>query len=131
MISHSFFYSATISSRISQLILLLTPLSPRFFSILCVPNLALESAMACRVFRGLRIGLIEDSAAPPSSIRCRTANTKEYAIKTHDLVSARAGHISVQISEATKCGGPVVSAEKYIGPQGETEEAMGNKKMAV
>jgi hypothetical protein len=70
--------------------------------------------MACRVFRGLRIGLIEDSAAPPSSFR----HTKACAIKTQDLVGAGAGHVSVNISEATECEGPVVDAEKMFRHEG-------------
>ena len=43
------------------------PVPPVYKAMFSVPNIALESAMACRVFRGIRLGLINDSTTHDQS----------------------------------------------------------------
>ncbi len=50
---------ATVGMNIGTMICILVPsLSPAYHVILAVPNVALMNAMACRVFRQVRLGLL-------------------------------------------------------------------------
>ncbi|TFK50407.1 hypothetical protein OE88DRAFT_1660773 [Heliocybe sulcata] len=59
------YYLATVGLNILTIIMILTPSVPAVFhAMFTVPNVALENAMACRVFRELKLGLLrgpEDS----------------------------------------------------------------------
>ena len=52
-------YSVTFGLNMVTISLWFSPLPPVYHSIVNPSNIALESVMACRVFRGLRLGLIE------------------------------------------------------------------------
>ncbi|KAK7689449.1 hypothetical protein QCA50_007241 [Cerrena zonata] len=64
------YYLATVSINLVAMILLLSPsLSQVYQGMFTVPNVALQNAMACRVFRLLKLGVISDTPtnAPHSS----------------------------------------------------------------
>ena len=55
------FFSATIGVSIALVTLLLSPSVPSVYqAILSVPNIALENAMACRVYRAVKLGVIKN-----------------------------------------------------------------------
>jgi hypothetical protein len=60
---------ATVGLNIVTMALLLTPakLSPVVHAMFSVPNLALENAMACRVFRKLKLGLMHEGIVHSST----------------------------------------------------------------
>lgn len=61
-------YSATIGMSIVTSAMLLAPGVPAVYhAMFSIPNLALECAMACRVFRAVRIGFIVDGKDVKSS----------------------------------------------------------------
>jgi hypothetical protein len=95
-------------SNVVQLILILTPIPPVFHAMFCIPNLALENAMACRVFRAVRLGKIDDSVVFHSTNQFRAATPDGYAIEADDVENARHSHLSIQIVKATECGGPTI-----------------------
>ncbi|CAL1707946.1 unnamed protein product [Somion occarium] len=58
------YYLVTVWVNIVMTIVLLTSLiSPTFQGMLIIPNIALQNAMACRVFRLLKLGLIQEDAS--------------------------------------------------------------------
>jgi hypothetical protein len=61
VLPHFFFLSATITLNIIVVVMVFAPVPPVFHTLFGVPNVALESAMACRVFRQLRTDLVTDS----------------------------------------------------------------------
>lgn len=75
--------------------LLLSDLSPVLRAMLSVPNLALENAMACRVFRKLKLGLMREHPAlsstasihpphPPTISRIRFGLPTSQGLSGHD-----------------------------------------------
>ena len=55
------FFSATIGINIIFVAMILAPgLPPSYHSMLSVANLGLENAMACRVYRAVKLGLIKN-----------------------------------------------------------------------
>ncbi|KAJ7434706.1 hypothetical protein FB451DRAFT_1063145 [Mycena latifolia] len=61
--SGQLYYLATVGLNILTMVMLLDPsLPPVLHAMFAIPNVALENAMACRVFRALRLGFI-----PPDS----------------------------------------------------------------
>ncbi|TDL21970.1 hypothetical protein BD410DRAFT_789054 [Rickenella mellea] len=62
------YYLITVGFNIATMAMILSPsVPPVLRAILTVPNLALENAMACRVFRDVRFGLIRNDATIQSS----------------------------------------------------------------
>ncbi|CAL1708186.1 unnamed protein product [Somion occarium] len=63
------YYLATVGLNILVIILLSTPaIPPAYRAMATVPNLALQNAMACRVFRLLKLGVIPDPSSFPEVI---------------------------------------------------------------
>ena len=52
--------STTIGPSLLLVILILAPVSEVYKIMFVLPSIALDSSMACRVFRGLKLGLIEE-----------------------------------------------------------------------
>jgi hypothetical protein len=76
------FFSATIWFSISFAVMLLVPDVPAISRvILSTPTLALANAMGCRVYRAVKLGLIQD---PPSTYSLMTLQFK--------IVSGQLGH---------------------------------------
>jgi hypothetical protein len=96
--------SATIGLNIIVIVLAVAPVSPAY-AMFCIPNMALESSMACRVFRGIKLGTIEDTAsfglksfsdaALPVSIAFKNDSTS----KVQGLDSYRHGHIAIETTK--------------------------------
>ncbi|KAK7679172.1 hypothetical protein QCA50_017750 [Cerrena zonata] len=64
------YYLVTVSVNLVAMTLLLNPsLSKVYQGMFTVPNVALQNAMACRVFRLLKPGVISDSPTYPSAFR--------------------------------------------------------------
>ncbi|CAL1708131.1 unnamed protein product [Somion occarium] len=63
------YYLATVGLNIFAIILLHTSqVSPTYRALASVPNIALQNAMACRVFRLLKLGVIPDPSSFPEVI---------------------------------------------------------------
>ena len=56
-----YFSSAAISLDIVLAVMVLSPVSLVYQYMFLMPHLALDSAMACRVFRGVKLGCIQDA----------------------------------------------------------------------
>jgi hypothetical protein len=66
-----FFSSAAISLDIVLAVMVFSPASIVYKCIFIMPHLALDSAMACRVFRGIKLGYIKD-ADDETALKFRT-----------------------------------------------------------
>ncbi|CAL1710750.1 unnamed protein product [Somion occarium] len=61
------YYMTTVVLNLVAMILLLTPSLPLVYQgMMTVPNVALQNAMACRVFRLLKLGIIQDNPTMPT-----------------------------------------------------------------
>ena len=73
------FFSATIGVSIALVALLLSPSVPSVYQgILSVPNIALENAMACRVYRAVKLGVIKNPQYTVFELSARSHNTDEW-----------------------------------------------------
>jgi hypothetical protein len=93
------------------------PVPPVYKAMFSVPNIALESAMACRVFRGVKLGRIVDNNTTHNhttlQIRKHSHPTtegsaNEYAFKSGGL-RLSSGHtvpLAVEISKTMESGDP-------------------------
>ncbi|KAL6308126.1 hypothetical protein BKA93DRAFT_726060 [Sparassis latifolia] len=62
------YYFATVALNILTMAMILSPsMSPVFRAMFSIPNVALENAMATRVFRAVHLGLISDADTSPHS----------------------------------------------------------------
>jgi hypothetical protein len=79
--------SATIPLSITLVVLNLAPVSLAYKLLFVMPHLVLDSLMACRVFRGLKLGLIEDvnCSMPSRSIHFVQNHTTGGDLDTHGL----------------------------------------------
>jgi hypothetical protein len=87
-----FLFSAAIILDIALVVMILLPTGPLFYAcLLFLSHLALDSAMACRVFRGIKLGYIkdvDDETALQFSPRTRKAmvtSVDKFQFKTHNL----------------------------------------------
>jgi len=102
------YYFATIGLSIVMSAMVLSPgVPPVYRAMLSVPNIALENAMACRVFRAVKLGLIKDvrttsyfGTTTPSS-RLQFAPDQDIALKQSTFDSTRNTQVNVKISKAT------------------------------
>jgi hypothetical protein len=94
------------------MVLTIAPVSPVYVGF-CIPNIALESCMACRVFRGIRLGTIEDTASlglkssscPSSCVLPFSIDFKTESIpKVHGLDTSRLGDIEIESMETSNSG---------------------------
>jgi len=90
------YYFPTIGLNILLVVVILAPVSPAYLTMFIIPHIALGSAMACRVFRGLRLGLISDQvqhSTVQSTIhfgsRSQTAPDHQYNLKPFDVETAQ------------------------------------------
>jgi hypothetical protein len=93
------------------------PVPPVYKAMFSVPNIALESAMACRVFRGIKLGRIVDNnithdhttlQIPKRSHPTTEGSENEYALKSGGL-RLSSGHtvpLAVEISKTMESGDP-------------------------
>ena len=84
-------YRATVWINIAVLVLLFGPgISPVIRTALSVPSVVLQNAMACKVFRLLKLGLIEDD--PTITISFKTSPDRTRNAVTYDTQgSSRSG----------------------------------------
>jgi hypothetical protein len=105
--------SATITLNIATVIMLLSSAPSALRSVLCMPNLALESAIACCVFRQLRIGFMTDFDATASkdftcicfaqqSRPLVVVPTSESSLGTRSFENACHGGIHVEVTKRTE-----------------------------
>jgi hypothetical protein len=92
------------------MVLTIAPVSP-VYVVFCIPNIALESSMACRVFRGIRLGTIEDTASVglksssgPSACPVSMAFKNDSTSKVQGLDTSRHSHIAIEFTETSKTG---------------------------
>jgi len=107
------YYSATIGLNIVAVVMLFAPVPALFHAMFSIPNIALESAMATRVFRSIRLGTIDDAAttlnAKSATSRNRsiaTGTSKEnYGLKFRPFeASSRQGAVTVDMTDMTGSG---------------------------
>ena len=93
-----FFCSVTIGSNIAVVVLTITSV-PTFFKVMfTIPNITLESAMACLVFRGIRLGLIETTVGSRNVTPVlHPAVNKEPPNNPDDF--ERSGPISIEVTQ--------------------------------
>jgi hypothetical protein len=94
--------------------MVLAPVAPAFHTMLAVSNYALESAMACRVFRAVRLGLIEvppGSAlttiplhAPRQSPTGEMARTNVHTLDGHSLERSRSDPVVIELTKTVEMG---------------------------
>ena len=96
------------------------PVPPVYQAMFTAPNIALESAMACRVFRGVRLGLIKEKggnttqdAAIHLTKRSGSASTNGHTFKSQDFKGPRVPvPVAVEITRTTESGDPFSSPGK-------------------
>lgn len=79
---------------------------PVFHAMFSVPNIALESAMACRVFRAVKLGFIKDTHLTTNgstlrSTRLQFDNGDSIALKQSTPDSSQNVHVNVDITKTT------------------------------
>jgi hypothetical protein len=94
--------------------MVLAPVSPVFHTMLASANYALESAMACRVFRAVRLGLIENSPgsalttiplhAPPQSATSEMAIKNEHTPEGRNLERSRCDPVAIEFTKTVEIG---------------------------
>ena len=104
--------------------MIFAPVAPVYQAMFTSPNMALESAMACRVFRGVRLGLIKDSTThdvgtlrlTQRSHPARIAPANGYAFESQDFKGPRHSlHVSVEISGTTESPDPLPTPGRKSG----------------
>jgi hypothetical protein len=98
--------SATISLNIVSAVMIHAPVDPVFHAMLGVSNFALESAMACRVFRAVRLGMIKDISprAPRQSSTGQMARTNEYTLNGRNLERSRSDPMVIEFTKTVEIG---------------------------
>lgn len=88
--------------------MILIPTLPAIYhSMFAVPNLALENAMACRVYRAVQLGFIKDPESTHYGNTVESPNSApkeshcELAFKCPTLDESRNMHIIVNITQTT------------------------------
>jgi hypothetical protein len=116
-------YFSTFGLNIVVIVLYIAPVSPAYV-MFSIPNIALESSMACRVFRGIRLGTIEDTAslglkssisgpspnACPVSIAFKNNSTSEV----QGLDTSHHRPIAIEFMETSKSGEWEVYVERKL-----------------
>jgi hypothetical protein len=83
----------------------LAPVPPVYRATFTVPNIALESVMACRVFRGIKLGFIQENDRATSLAKSVRANQRQFLASTpteYALDFKRSRHIdpiTVKVTE--------------------------------
>jgi hypothetical protein len=86
-----FFFSATIGLNIVFAIMLISPSIPVLYRpILSIPNLTLKNAMACRVYRAVKLGLVKNFSGTQFEISTLSSGTRdntgnEFTLKNSNL----------------------------------------------
>lgn len=79
---------ASVLSNITVMVVLFAPgMTPVIRSMFSVPSLVLQNAMACKVFRLLKFGLIHED--PTVAISTRLASNIQFKIPTEDACSSQ------------------------------------------
>jgi hypothetical protein len=85
------YYFITIFVNLVTTIMLMTPSVPPVLRAICtVPNIGLENAMACRVFRDLKLGLSTDSHTNQSSLPIKASSA--YPMHSYGQSQSYGGH---------------------------------------
>jgi hypothetical protein len=89
----------------------LAPVPEVFRGSFRVPNLALESIMACRVFRHLKIGVITEEGYTMGSItlhsshRTAVVSSKDHVLRMDALKDTPRSPVVIEIAKAMKTNG--------------------------
>jgi len=113
------YYFATIGLSITTTVMVLSSsVPPVFHALFSVPNIALESAMACRVFRDVKLGLIKDAHfttnGPSSSMQFK--NSGSFALKQSTFDNLRNIQVNVGITQTTDFGEYSQGSYEYDKP---------------
>jgi hypothetical protein len=99
------FFSATIGLNIVTCVILLAPnIAPVYQAMLLVPNIALENAMACRVYRAVKLGFIKNPqntslfGSTVRSYRTPDDSGHELAFKRPTLDESRNVRVTLEIA---------------------------------
>jgi hypothetical protein len=90
--------------------MLLAPDIPSVYhAMFSVPNLALENAMACRVYRAVKLGFINNHQNAPFEMTLRSLSapdesSHELAFKQPVLNESRSVHVSMDITKTAHLG---------------------------
>jgi len=112
-------YFSTFGLNIVVIVLYVAPVSPAYV-MFCIPNIALESSMACRVFRGIKLGTIEDTASLGSksssgpSLGARPVSKKDSTSEAPGLDTSHHSHIAIEFMETSKSGECEVYVERKL-----------------
>ncbi|CAK5266326.1 unnamed protein product [Mycena citricolor] len=78
------YYMVSVISNILVTLMVYLPVSPLYHGLLAVPNMALTSVMACRVYRNTRLGLSQR----PTALTLPTTTTRNQHIGNHTTLNA-------------------------------------------
>ncbi|CAL1707959.1 unnamed protein product [Somion occarium] len=108
------YYLVTVWVNLTTTIILLTSLiSPTSQAMLTIPNLALQNAMACRVFRLLKLGYIrEDGSTSPTQPNVRTLTFRPPRVPNTTFASTQESTLG-PIGEETEDVGLAVLGTKH------------------
>jgi hypothetical protein len=115
-----YFFSATIGLNIVFAIMLISPSVPVLYRpILSIPNLALENAMACRVYRAVKLGLIKNFSGTQFEISTLSSGTRdntgnEFTLKNRNLNGPTNLQVNVDIATTTDSN-IHVSGKAFLG----------------
>jgi hypothetical protein len=111
--------------NIALLFMLFTRVPAVYHAMLTAPNIALESAMACRVFRGVKLGVINgDSTAKGTILGSSQASrpaalapASEYALDARGLKNSLVGPIAIPIKTTDSNDTAGTKADQVDGKQ--------------
>jgi len=102
----------TISFNLLQILLVFTPVPPVFHGMFSVPNIAVENAMACLVFRGLCLGSLSDDYGDTSELTTlrfesapvsKDSPRKDFPEKVHSIESGpHRPPIAIEMTQMTE-----------------------------
>jgi hypothetical protein len=98
-----------ITVNIALLFMIYSDVPAVYHAMLSAPNIALESAMACRVFRAVKLGTINHDGTAKSTTLASTrpsrpkipGSTNEYPLDSRSLKNPSQGPIVVEVMKTT------------------------------
>lgn len=119
-------YRATVGlNLVAAIVILTTSVPPVVRAMFSIPNIALQNAMACRVYRQLKVGLIRDQPSPVVVTSRISAGTMQFSrsgvtTKHHDPSQVES-HISLQNMNGTLRSKGLNVPELHVGISRESE----------
>jgi len=106
--------------------MLISPSIPVLYRpILSIPNFALENAMACRVYRAVKLGLVKNCSSTQFGISTLSSGARdntgnEFTLKNCNLN----GSTDLQVNATTTDSNIHVSGKTFLGEEGSDADGM-------